>query len=588
MELVCIHCGETFESNADSAGTVTCPACGKSMPAAAPLASTSAIAENPQTVAPSRSRIRGRDILIVLAVLALLALLALLFLKPKQPVRDLVFGDLGEKQELTNNVVTNHSTLVNPTSGVPPVAGVPPSRLISSGSTGGESNGVAIGHPGNLGTLDQGPADQSSGTSNPNLPRNGAGSSPVLPSTGSGFASPSPGTPPTAATGPSTPAVSSPSPAVAQTTPPATPSTPAPAALPRNPARPSGYSASRSVSAPIPPPFADSQPSGPESTNGERTADLLAVAKDASPEPPDKTPVKTADVLAADTAATSVSPGTGKGNGIGTGKGAGTDAGSGPGAGNGTGNGTGNDAGKATGNGNGADNGSGNEKASDSSTPAAPTPPGPPDDSQPTPSSPAAPPPDDDGGLGGMTNEVPSHIFNSPGPASNVVFILDHSLSMKSNGKSAVARSELVNTLKTMNPAQKFYVLFFHSGGYVGMPTPGPVDATPDNIRAMTNWLFSVGHKWGSDPTAAVKRALDLVPAPDTLWLLSDGKFSAKAIAAIRDANDSLNAHINTIGFYSRQGEQTLRQIADENRGIFRFIPPPASAGTNMPAGNFQ
>ncbi len=157
---------------------------------------------------------------------------------------------------------------------------------------------------------------------------------------------------------------------------------------------------------------------------------------------------------------------------------------------------------------------------------------------------------------------------------------------MRSKGKSTAVRKEVVSTLQTMNPAQKFYVLFFHSGGYVGMPTPGPVDATPDNIRAMTNWLFSVGHKFGSDPTAAVKYALDLVPAPDTLWLLSDGKFSAKAVTAIRDANAPLNVHINTIGFYSREGEQVLRQIAEENSGIFRFVPPPNPAAASAPGGN--
>jgi hypothetical protein len=157
---------------------------------------------------------------------------------------------------------------------------------------------------------------------------------------------------------------------------------------------------------------------------------------------------------------------------------------------------------------------------------------------------------------------------------------------MKSNGKSAVARQELARILETMNPAQKFYVLFFHSSGYEGMPAPGPVDATPDNIRAMTNWLFSVGHKFGSDPTKAVKRALDLAPAPDTLWLLSDGKFSSKAVAAIRDANASLNAHINTIGFYSREDESVLRQIAGENCGIYRFVPPPNDTATHAPGGN--
>jgi hypothetical protein len=155
---------------------------------------------------------------------------------------------------------------------------------------------------------------------------------------------------------------------------------------------------------------------------------------------------------------------------------------------------------------------------------------------------------------------------------------------MRSNGKSAAARRELASTIQAMNPAQKFYVMFFHSDGYEGMPFPGPVNATPDNIRSMTNWLFSAGHKFGSDPTKAVERALDLVPAPDTLWLLSDGKFSSKAAESIRAANAPLNAQINTIGFYSREGEPVLRQIAEENRGLYRFVPPPNPAASNAPA----
>ena len=157
---------------------------------------------------------------------------------------------------------------------------------------------------------------------------------------------------------------------------------------------------------------------------------------------------------------------------------------------------------------------------------------------------------------------------------------------MASHNKSTTARQELVNTLETMNPAQKFYVMFFHSGGYVGMPTIGPVDVTPDNIRAMKNWLFSVGHTFGSDPTKAVQHALELVPAPDTVWLLSDGKFSPKAVTAIRNANDSINSHINTIGFYSHEGEQVLHQIADENRGVYRFVPPPNATPAPASSGN--
>jgi hypothetical protein len=158
---------------------------------------------------------------------------------------------------------------------------------------------------------------------------------------------------------------------------------------------------------------------------------------------------------------------------------------------------------------------------------------------------------------------------------SNVVFLLDNSLSMMTNGKSLLARQAVAWTLESMNARQTFYVLLFHSGGYEGMPSLGPVPATPENVRAMTNWLFNVGHRTGADPTKAVQRALGLAPASDTVWLLSDSELPDKVVDNIREANASVNAHINTIGFYSRAGEQGLRRVAEENRGAYRFIPPP-------------
>jgi hypothetical protein len=161
------------------------------------------------------------------------------------------------------------------------------------------------------------------------------------------------------------------------------------------------------------------------------------------------------------------------------------------------------------------------------------------------------------------------------GNETNVSFIVDQSLSMRKNGKSSRARRELLQILERMGPAETFYVLVFHSGGDEGMPGLGPVAATPDNIRAMTNWLFSVGHRFGSDPAKGMRRALGIVPAPDTVWLISDGEFSKNAVEAIREANENVNARINTVVLYSAQGRVLMQRIADENGGICRFIAPP-------------
>jgi hypothetical protein len=158
---------------------------------------------------------------------------------------------------------------------------------------------------------------------------------------------------------------------------------------------------------------------------------------------------------------------------------------------------------------------------------------------------------------------------------TNVYIIIDQSLSMIRDGKTIRARNEALRIVESLGPENAFYVLFFHSGGYEGMPVLGPVPATRENIDAMTNWLFSTGHRFGSDPSRAVRRALGMVPAPATVWLISDGGFSRGAAQAIREANETVNARINTIDLYNAAGEPVMRQIAADNHGEYRFIPLP-------------
>src|SRR5665213_506421 len=114
MEEVCVHCGQTFEAgDKSSAETMACPACGKPTPIAAAVSGAPELAGAAPTAPDVRPWFKGRDILIGAVILAVLTLLALLFLKPPQPVRDLVFGDLGAGLKPTNNVATNAEPLAS-------------------------------------------------------------------------------------------------------------------------------------------------------------------------------------------------------------------------------------------------------------------------------------------------------------------------------------------------------------------------------------------------------------------------------------------------------------------------------------------
>jgi hypothetical protein len=230
-----------------------------------------------------------------------------------------------------------------------------------------------------------------------------------------------------------------------------------------------------------------------------------------------------------------------------------------------------------------------------------------PDASQP-PAPPATPPSATDAGKATSLGANPADKASDAKPddtrplepqrGSNVVFILDQSLSM-SGKKSAAARRELVKALRDLDLGtnQSFYIysatngisfkgslqdpgtnrssyiLCCHVSGYQVMPTAGLLQAAPQDIRSATNLILSAGNCYGSDPTSAVQRALEF--KPDSVWLLSDGKFFSNVPKAIRVANDSVNARIHTVGFYEPTGEPVLRQIADENGGTYRFVPLP-------------
>jgi hypothetical protein len=171
-----------------------------------------------------------------------------------------------------------------------------------------------------------------------------------------------------------------------------------------------------------------------------------------------------------------------------------------------------------------------------------------------------------------------------PERGSNMVFVLDRSLSMHGE-KSRVARRELVQTLQKLGPNKSFYVIFFPEKA---MPASGLLRATPENVQSMTNWIYSLGHAFGSDPTKAMLKALNF--RPDTIWLLSDGRFSDEVSSTIRLANENIHSQINTIGFYSQDGEGVLKQIAEENHGTYRFVPPRSkrAAGEFAPIGDTQ
>lgn len=174
-----------------------------------------------------------------------------------------------------------------------------------------------------------------------------------------------------------------------------------------------------------------------------------------------------------------------------------------------------------------------------------------------------------------------TRFFGIQATGKRFVFVVDSSSSMKW-AKWRRACSELVASIESLGPDQSFCVFFFDAVPHLMFnqrPTElQMVPANSNNIIRLRRWMASVSFGDDTRPLAAVRQALAL--QPDAVFLLSDGEFHDPTLAYFR-INDTRRTEgllsrpivVHTIGFKSQVGQATLREIADETGGTYRFVP---------------
>ncbi len=192
-------------------------------------------------------------------------------------------------------------------------------------------------------------------------------------------------------------------------------------------------------------------------------------------------------------------------------------------------------------------------------------PPAPPTD-EPTPTPAAAFDPGQRGNAGVAS------FFGQAGHGSRFVFIIDRSGSMRGDAFEA-ALFELTRSLRTLRAHESFFVIFYDRQA-LPMPAANLLPATPANVERVIEWTRQVSTGGGTNPTEALVLALSELD-PDTIWLLSDGKFGVRVTDVIQQHNPEPRTHINTIAFLNRGGETVLKMIADQNDGDYKFVARP-------------
>ncbi len=173
-------------------------------------------------------------------------------------------------------------------------------------------------------------------------------------------------------------------------------------------------------------------------------------------------------------------------------------------------------------------------------------------------------PPKEEDSYGGPKKEV--QFLGAEGRGHRLVFVIDKSGSM-SGARFNAARAALTQTLRALPPETCFMVYFFDHGAEA-LPAPDMLPATPENVASAMKWVDSRGASGGTNPSQALRWAFGL--KPDTVWLLSDGEFDDQT-GILRQLNPNRAVRINTIAFQDPSGAVQLKQIADENGGVYRF-----------------
>jgi hypothetical protein len=162
--------------------------------------------------------------------------------------------------------------------------------------------------------------------------------------------------------------------------------------------------------------------------------------------------------------------------------------------------------------------------------------------------------------------------FGTRARADTVVFIVDMSGSMEGH-RFDRAVEELIRSLNTLQPSQKFFIYFYNGVTYpmFGERSAKLMPATTGNRAKAAKWIRAFRPEGDTAPEDAIERALKL--KPQVIYFLTDGEIPNTTRSTAQRFNTEHKTVIHTIAFEYEGGAEQLRGIAADSRGKYRFVP---------------
>jgi hypothetical protein len=188
-----------------------------------------------------------------------------------------------------------------------------------------------------------------------------------------------------------------------------------------------------------------------------------------------------------------------------------------------------------------------------------------------------------------------TEFFGTKAVGNTFVYVVDCSPSMLRDGAFDEAKREILRSLQSMKPKQRFHIAFFGKEidplTFRGSPPEEkPVAANPENLAKTMEWIERVEiQKDGRPPIDALRAAIAM--QPDGIFLLFDGDTKVKdwttKIKELNRSDDLLSdglpiAPIHVVHFFRDEYASEMESLAKENQGTYRFIPRPTKPNRNL------